>query len=1707
MRRLCLLFAAIPICLFPELRDLSSEGSDLALRNHVNVITGKLHLYSQDHVVKGAVPLCLQRTYSNHISKKDKNTKCQFSNGWNLFSHTHLILKPKGKKYEAEILESSGQLFKYIEVDRDNQTIYLTPQKRHQNSFNMSYRSNPMNNRLEVNRKTKKAILYLADGGKRIYELWKKQSGRIGGLFGLHKGLGSYYLLRSECSSSGQKTVFIYSDYNHRITVKSVSPDESKVFSQICLHQTGENSSFRINAGCSDKVSFNYYGKKIKDVNYLDSVSCNIHLPQKIHYARSTNYIEDIVYPGRQVLRVQYFETLGQLQDLYKVRCILKGGEKVATFSYSTEYTDVRDHNNVLTRYYHKDGALTRIESFDKEDNLYSANLFMWKDGNLVAQIFCDGNLNPISSRTFKYDKYQNVIEETVYGNLTGQSKDPFSITENGVLEGAESYTKCYRYNEKLLCIEEKEENGLTYQFEYKDNTDLITSKRVICNDKFFSEETYVYDDDLLLIQKSSFDGYRRNTEQYTRDPKNGMVIATNNGFYTTYFGYNERNDLIKEENEFASILMDYDNSGRLIKKVFPLKGENNYTYDDWGNRVEIKEVGSPLKLITYDKDNHPISCLINGKASKSFYNKQGLVIANIDRKGCIKEFEYDEFGRLTKETIPSELNETNYEYDVCGNIISETTPGGAVTRTSYNSFNKPIEIIFPDGCSVCHSYYKTGELKETVEQDGGRTFYEYDPLKRMTLKQKGSFKERWEYEGASLKSYIDAAGLTTIYEYDEFGRKIAEVFEGRRKDFIYDEVGNICEVREGELYTREVFDIEGRVIEVSQNGFHKMRYEYDDEGRKTKAIKLTSKGEAIDQFFYDEENRIILHIDPLNQETKFLYEDFAKITIDPLGNKVIERYDNLSRVIEKQKQSLTGKVLLSEKFFYDREGNLKKRYTEDHDIDVVFHYDQMGRLVEEVESGKKHTQSQYDVKGRLSTKTLPNGVCIDYEYDEFDRMTKMKSSDGTVWYEYIYSDLNLIEVKDHIAEKSVKRSYTKYGELTEEIGFSGFKTSWYYDTFGRKKETNLPDGSSIHYDYQKNCLEKVSRFDKEGQFLYEHKYTKFDPNQHVEEEKLPFNLGSMQTHRDLIERPYKVTSKYHKLELEFGATNLVTKQTNTLTGNKDYKYDDLSQLTKEGDKTYDFDSLGNPKENEVNDLNQIVSGPDELFSYDKNGNLRERKHAKYFYDALNRLTKISYKAEKIVFTYDPFSRLVSKEVYVDNEQKSKKYYLYDQECEIGTINEAGDIEELKVLGLGVQGDIGAAIALELKGKNYIPVHDLQGNIIAILDENGLIVEKYNFNAFGEEAASDYINPWRFSSKRHEENLIFFGFRFYVPDLKRWISPDPLGFVDSRNLYLYVLNSPLNRLDQFGLSASNSFPQMFFPTPNEDVREGVVFSSGGITTNPYPFTHSNYAMPVKHFGFGDIGGIEQQFIFICSRNIKLTHTTQEYDSGRYNFFDKLGQLVQGAKPGQVAMTLYHNGINNTFDDCHSSINSFGHELPQGTLIGGVYNQSNGIVSDLMRAISGVKGQQNQNSKNLGNVLMHVMDIVEKHASQSKIALMVHSEGAANYVRAYENMPDEYRKKATKCLMVHAFGPAILVPKEFASSAINYISIRDFMASNVKPWPGMHYERRILEAKTHRYKGTCLWFDHNLGDPTYSEARRGVISKIQKGKGFYVGNQR
>lgn len=1738
MKRIIVFLILIPLILRAE---WDSDDEDLSLFHHVNVISGNLNLSFQDGVIKGAKNFPINRSYTS--AGAFERSECKYKldlrkirgdsvmqGGWSWFPHLNLYVEPPSSdekynretKYKVYIPEKNGNLLCYVfSHQENNQHIFKPEFKGGQCTGTLSARRNSTHNVLKFNIRQQKATLYLPDGGVRVYKdlSW-------------HESDRPYYLaLVSETTPSKHDICYVYKKHSNEIkNILVRNPLGTKIFTTASfnfvkpdeLMKPSDHFHFQITT--SDNSVFDYRSVGIKQRNYLSSIKSNRRPEessefslarkgigarmQKLHLGGVLQFIAHYYGPENHKAAMKWEFKAKKPFNADKVRLLeapIGPNSEIlplARFSYLPNHTDVRDVDNILTRYHHDGEQLQRIEHYDEKDSLHSSQQLLWNGSHLISKALLDQNGNAVFSRTFAYDTFGNVLEEAFWGNLTGEQQGPFLIDDHGNLSGAQVYRRRFEYlpvfNVPTL---ETEEGGLTYRYAYLEGTDLLARKLTCDEKKILIREFYFYDSDHLLVCEVIDDGEQedhshisgvtqRSIKRYERHPQNGMILAAEERYLDMASGnevlikrseytYSLQNEMIAEAVYDANrtyrytLYTDYDPCGRIIRKTTPLSQENTYVYDANGNLLEANEAGCPKKIYTYNLSGKPTSCQEIDAAGDisitySQYDPKGRLLSQTDKRGNTTTQSYDAFGRcINTRFSPIEQDSgkpcfpvANYTYDLNGNIASTTNSEGSQVKTSYNSLRKPIHIIQADGTEVFHTYTKSGMLARTVHPDQTQTEYTYDLFQRMTSKTtyaaNGEIlaQESWSYSAFHLISYTDCRGLTTEYSYDGAGRIVIEDAEGRKKTYAYDSLGFLERITDGPVQHVQIHDIQGRVIEEwiedeSGRRENRMQFFYGYNNRKEKAIRWTSQGEAIDHFSYDSEGRLIQHIDPIGAITEWQYREvenqisqrvLQKQTIDPIKNRTIETYDSLNHISCIEKQDPQGKTVAYDRFYYDSSGNRTKRistiYQSDTPVKTVattWEYDPMGRVVSENEADQKTTRYQYDLRGRVAEKTLPSGTILTYIYDGIDRLLELLSSDGTVHYTYFHGtgpDPTLII--DHIHQFRIQRSYNHFGDLLHEISGIGFQYAWKYDQHGRCSLFTLPNQASIVYSYKGLHLSTVTKYSPEGYQEYAHHYTRFDPNGHVQEEELINSLSSVSSQRDLLERPISQTSSYALHSIAYSLSGLVMQTGNSLFGTKDYAYDPLNQITKEAETDYAFDSFGNPTDCEINDCNQLLANNDSSFQYDPDGNPTKRTSkdgtAEYHYDALGRLTMLIKPERTVRYCYDPLSRLISKETEDLYAGRSKIFYLYDREHEIGTAKENGEILQLKVLGLGIMGDIGAAVAIELDGEVFAPLHDFNGNIIALISSQGKVAEAYDIDAFGKEKDSAQSSPWRFCSKRTEEGLVFFGKRFYDPSLGRWLTPDPAGSIDSPNLYLYVRNSPLNRLDLFGLYSARPVP---WSNRTEDSPRIEISVSDVNALERGDLVWCK----------GVVGGVEIDAFVMSRLAHQLKFTADECKTGIVNIFDHFSELLPNAGIFPPFATC-QNGINTKrqeFGDMGYNLATF---LPKETLLIGIYNRTEGLVKDSLRAMKELFGKETPIVDRTRQMMTACLDVLSNTSPEGLWLHVMHSEAGVIGKNAIEGMTSEQRKKLRNHMIGLGIAPAAPLSKCHTLDAISYYSEKD-----------------------------------------------------------------
>ncbi|MBR4171040.1 MAG: RHS repeat-associated core domain-containing protein, partial [Kiritimatiellae bacterium] len=113
-------------------------------------------------------------------------------------------------------------------------------------------------------------------------------------------------------------------------------------------------------------------------------------------------------------------------------------------------------------------------------------------------------------------------------------------------------------------------------------------------------------------------------------------------------------------------------------------------------------------------------------------------------------------------------------------------------------------------------------------------------------------------------------------------------------------------------------------------------------------------------------------------------------------------------------------------------------------------------------------------------------------------------------------------------------------------------------------------------------------------------------------------------------------------------------------------------------------------------------------------------------------------------------------------------------------------------------------LAVKRDGVWYAPLYDANGNVTAYVSETGAVVAEYEYDAFGNTISqsgslSDTFRH-RFSTKPWIAALgvYDYGERLYSPELRRWMSRDPIGEDGGVNLYAMCGNDTVNGVDILG---------------------------------------------------------------------------------------------------------------------------------------------------------------------------------------------------------------------------------------------------------------------------------------------------------------------
>jgi len=1836
-----ILHAYTPILLAGPLQLVSTESDpDAFIQNCVNIINGDYCESATDLIIGGPDPLILQRFYSTN----DPITSSQGS-GWRILPQRFLVIgkdvqdkacsvgKDRFEWSSAFVGERSGGILPYSGWRNTNGTTkdplridILNTALGMANTYakEINGQTNHQNNQLQCKGET--CELILGDGTKRIYQKVQELPSLLLGeeltpLMAEQVENPDYFLLSQEILPSGNQLFFSYNSAGHLILVEMKNKALSKTFSWIRFTYEFQGDECQIHIDTSDARTINYHLVLDNGVYRLTEIEGSNSIPISYEY---NQFLVKKMLPEGRFTEIEYQD--GKVKSLKGPHPQTGKSEVVHSFSYGKDFTDVFNAMGVKTRYiYDKRFQLTSIERYTDQNSLYRIEGKFWgktkqNAGLLQAKTIGDGVGSVLSYRFFKYDKSGNVIEERLYGNLTGKHEASLQVSSDGLLinpDEEECNIKTFAYSSDGLNLLTKmgDCKGNQTLYIYEPETNHLIKKLIFDKGSIKKRTFQSYNEDGVCTKIIEDDGSREAesdiygwsvTERHITEIKpketlpgvglpeiieeKALDLKTKKEILIKKLvnAYDDQSNLIScstydANGEYAFIeKRTYNSLGQVTSTTDASGKEVSCTFDEIGNQTSVS-IPCENKIITtiYNFIDLPIKITkITEEGEFSIYNaydSMGRKICSTDRFGNSTFYEYDFFHRLTKIIHPEVLDENSkvicptfsYSYDLFGNVVRFEDPKGFVTTKSYNLRGDPVKISYPDSSYEMFKYDPEGSLHRSLTRDQIITVYEYDYLGRSIYEEFSSAGENgvssflmskthqyngfrciYEKEDYCIKRYLyDPAGRMTSFIEHESGIN-EKGPEARLTEITYDPLGRLHQKKVWfdsglQDYALECFkyDLAGNVaekrIEDAQGAFLlRKRFSYNPQGlcieeyndendQKTSLIKTT----------YNCEGEPISYFDGSGQETKIIINRshhnilgqsvLKKTLVNPTGVQTEIEFDALNRIYSISKKDAMGVLLSSQKNIYDALGNLA---CEVHDQIVdgeilssqknQWIYGPMGRLEEEVEAAdsslEKRTDYRYNSFGKMSEKTIQGiKTPITYTYNKAGKLHKIEAKgerkELQISNAYLYDNKGNIVSASTAQGKTIQRKYNVFGQVIKETIVDGEGTyilQYSYDRKGRLKEIELPDKSKIAYAHDAVFGREVNRISAQGNLLYTHTYEQYDSQGKLLKENYIGYAGTNEYTYDL--NGQKITNKNDFFSQQYTRDALGRILEVKGSEHEEYSYNALSQLVSEkkaNTKTYAYDSLDNriKVDNEelfYNTLNQLITRSQSEFSYDPQGNLLRKvlngEGTLFENNILSQVISIE-KSDKstLEFSYDPFGRLFTEKHLSAKDKKllsiSRYFYLGHQE--IGTLTAKGDIETLKIPGL--QGDklSLSSIAFEIKGEVYVPIHDIAGNVVSLVDPQSRdLIERYQYTAFGEktifnaygevEENSAVNNPWFFAEKRSDQKsgFILFGLRFYDPTIGRWINQDPAGLVDGPNLYAYLHNNPLNNFDGFGLAtetnSQNKFDEYFY---------------GEFETHCYCEKHRTCKRG------GDIGKTSSYHlpkIKYCDQFEELytTYKSEEDFWATADLYDEFRPYYERSRgydlsdlglPELVDMEIgFINGMNTSFESARNSA-IYISKLSGGHNVHAVYNATHGIAVDLIECHMGLTNRATEPVRQL-----HKMwnSFFERSSSNAQYLMVCFSQGVIHVRNSLLDYPPELRER----MIVVAIAPGGYIYQKCCSQVLH---VRAKKHRDPIPRLDQRGSQRanetIVELDSHP---NASFFDHSFTSPTYESE---LIIRISK----------
>jgi len=985
-------------------------------------------------------------------------------------------------------------------------------------------------------------------------------------------------------------------------------------------------------------------------------------------------------------------------------------------------------------------------------------------------------------------------------------------------------------FNAQWQMLEREDRNGNKTSYAYDTNQRLEN-----ITDPVGLITVFAYDSNGLLTTVT--DPANRITHfEYDATSNLTKVTFPDNTFET--FEYDGRHLIVAHEDERQNRYTDrYDVFGRAIDGILPDGTVRTVQSKTATGLVDVSTgIGTFANPAPVVRPSNVEANFVDGRGNSSSkkLDSHGRSTLTVDELGRTTTHVRDTDSNATQTTRPigSVVNRT---FDAFGNALTKTEQfNGATTTYTYDAFNQvtsvtnplnhtttinrdpangnPLSIVNHLGHTSSMLYNAQGLLTQSTSPNGLVTTYDYNP--------QGLMQSKTETPSALSPGNVR---VTTFNYFPSGLLQTVNTPDGITLTYVYDE--------------------RSMLTSVTDNLNQSISYTYDDHKNviRTETNSADNSLALLVNSVYDNRNRLTQTSAPHNEtddsiNERILDENSNLINIiDPNGNSSTNQYDAFNRL-----DNNTHRENGTTQYSYDDQDRITQVIAPNGVI-TDYTYDILSRRTQETSSDRGSISYTYDLANNVTSITEGRGITAIMSYDELERLV-VKTYPNTiagkvenVSFTYDSCDFGLSKLCNRTDESgSYSYTYDAYGNLSKttfvETQGTNYITSYQYDDGDRLSQMTLPSGRVI--DYQRDGVRRLQQIDTTLNGVAQNIVR--DIQYRGDNQQIQATFGN-----DLIDtRTYDLQGRLNNQQLATLG--------NTVIDQRSYSYDKNSNILNIGtnaeDNVYGYDKLDRIIADTSNNNPNVNSTPIS-FSYDLNNNRLSKAlqdtsletlyqqqsntnrislvdavqtgvtpiealpnrnmvynnvgrlyqliedgtlKADYLYnDAGQRTRKTIYQADGItvdsitIYHYDQMGYLVTETTQTG--QLIKDYIWQEGMTPLAQIDDDGTTETIA----------------------YLYTDHLMTNRLAT-NELQQVVWAWEGEAFGntpaEELTATQVNL-RFPGQYFdaETNLHYNHFRYYDPELGRYITSDPLGIRAGTNTYNYVGSNSVNYDDKYGL--------------------------------------------------------------------------------------------------------------------------------------------------------------------------------------------------------------------------------------------------------------------------------------------------------------------